>query len=178
MFDNVGRINSRLENNRGFGAIRIGCKGCNRPVERGFSVNCFLRFAAIAAQKTISGVFASCYNNVLLRNFRANALINPVPNVSALEMGDCRVKGGVPEFIKVACRVAHRVSVLAHNHRFGLISLAVIDAIPRLGIHRAVNIGFGRPAGAFVMNWAARVALTNRLVTGDKVAAVSGFVTH
>ena len=115
---------------------------------------------------------------MFLRNFSANALINPVPNVSALEMGDCRVKGGVPEFIEVAGRVAHRVSVLAHNHRFGLISLAVIDAIPWLGVHRAEDVGFRRSAGAFVMNRAAGVELTNRLVTGDEVAAVSCFVAH
>ena len=89
---------------------------------------------------------------------RAQSLVNPVPNIAALQMRQALVDW-IPIRPDVAGTVAHGVGIFAHYKGFGSGQCGVVEDVTHAWIHRANDIGSFRTAGIFILHRAGRIVL-------------------
>jgi len=89
--------------------------------------------------------------------FLGKALVNPVPDESALKR---RIFfNHVPVILKIAGAVAHGMSIFAQDQRPGRIGFCIFFEMLNPGIHRAIYIGVPFELGPFIVNGAAGITL-------------------
>src|SRR5690348_1131086 len=90
---------------------------------------------------------------------RAQALVDPIPNEAALQIG--LLVNLAPVGPKISAAIAHGVFVFAHDERTRLRFRCVFTQHAWIGIHGANDIGIGLGFGAFVLHGPARIALVD-----------------